>query len=289
MRGGSRSPLRLRSALIAALLLSLTPFASATPAAAATDLLPDLKMSQLYNLKLERSRGGRNRLRFGTIVWNVGDGPLEVRADGRKGRVMYDVAQWITTRGGGGHAHTPPGATAFYSGDGHDHWHIQTFVTIALYPSPSDPPTADSLASEAGPTYRYRGLRKIGFCLTDLVRAPSSLRPSGSASRIRYPVSGCGTVRDTSVRMGISVGYGDDYKPFFNHQWLDVTGLPAGTYRLCATVNSNGTWREKGDNRDNNSYWLDLDLNPARNRLKAVDSGESDCQAPARVIYGTGG
>ena len=289
MRRSGRSLGQLRAALVLASLLSLSPFASAPPAAAATDLLPDLKMSQVYNLRLERSRGGRNRLRFGTIVWNVGDGPLEVRAGGRKGRVMYDVSQWIKTRGGGGHEYTPPGATAFYSGDGHDHWHIQTFVTIALYPSPSDPQATGTADSGGGPTYRYRGLRKIGFCLTDLVRAPASLRPADSAPRIRYPVSGCGTIAETSVRMGISVGYGDDYKPFFNHQWLDVTGLPAGTYRLCATVNSNGMWREKRDNRDNNSYWLDLDLNPARNRLKPVDSGESDCQAPARVIYGIGG
>jgi hypothetical protein len=290
MTGVDRSHVRLRVAFAAALAVSLAPFAAPAPAAAATDLLPDLKMSEPYNLRIERSRGGRTRLRFGTIVWNVGDGPLEVRASGRDGRVMYDVVQWIRTRGGAGHAYSPPGATAFYSGDGHNHWHIESFVVISLFPAPGSPQVAESdSAAVGGPTFRQRGLRKIGFCLTDLVRAPASLRPPGSERRIRYAVGGCGTQGDMSLRMGISVGYGDDYKPFFNHQWLDITGLPAGTYRLCATVNSNAMWREKGDNHANNSYWLDLELDAERRRLRAVDAGETDCEAPPRIVYGAGG
>ncbi len=155
--------------------------------------------------------------------------------------MMYDLAQIIHTRAGGEREYIPPGATAFYAGDGHDHWHISTFVVISLFPT-SDLATADDTH---GPTYYQRGLRKIGFCLTDLVRAPSSLRPANSAQRIRFPVSGCGLAGSTNVRMGISVGYGDDYKPFFNHQSVDITGLPVGAYRLCATVNSNGMWLEE--------------------------------------------
>jgi acylphosphatase len=255
----------------------------AGPAAAATELLPDLKMSIPYNLQLQPGRGGNLRLRFGTIVWNVGDGPLEVRADGREGRHMRNLVQWIALRNGGGATYAPPGASAFYSGDGHDHWHIKTFIVIGLFARDGSSTTGD-----ASPTYSQRGLRKIGFCLTDLVRAPASLRPANAASRIRYPVAGCGTRESTSVRMGISPGYGDDYKPFFNQQLIDISGLEAGVYRMCATVNGSGMWREKDDNLTNNSSWVDIELDPDRRSFRVVDSGESDCERPEPVWYGVG-
>ena len=165
-----------------------------------------------------------------------------MKAGNRIDDVMHDVAQVIHSRGGAQRDYAPPGATAFYAGDGHDHWHISTFIIIALFPTDGAGSTV-----QASPTYNQRGLRKIGFCLTDLVRAPAALRPSNSASRIGFPVSGCGVVTSQQVRMGISVGFGDDYKPFFNHQSVDITGLPSGTYRLCATVNPNGVWLEKDD------------------------------------------
>jgi hypothetical protein len=147
--------------------------------------------------------------------------------------------------------------------------------------NPADP--------EISPTYAQRGLRKIGFCLTDLVRAPASLRPPNAASRIRYPVSGCGTDGSTSVRMGISPGYGDDYKPHFNHQLIDITALPSGTYRMCATVNETGLWREKGDNLANNSSWVDLEIDADRPSFQVVDTGDSDCGKRAPLWFGVGG
>lgn len=278
--------MRSRLTIALALALAAAPVGAVAPATAATDLLPDLQMSQVYNVQIERTGAGRKRLRFGTIVWNVGNGPLEVRAGDRVDRTMHDVTQWIRTRGGGGYGYKPPGATAFYSGDGHDHWHIQSFVVISLFPAPG---TAVAEATLAGPTFSQRSLRKIGFCLTDLVRAPASLRPPASERRIRFPVSGCGTLRDTSVRMGISVGFGDDYKPFFNHQAVDITGLVAGTYRLCATVNSNAMWREMEDNAANNSTWVDMELDAAASRFEVVGMGDSDCQLPAPMVFGVGG
>lgn len=266
-----------------ALALVSATAAPASPVAAAEELLPDLKMSIPYNLKLQDGQNGHVRLRFGTIVWNVGDGPLEVRAQQRNGRIMSDLAQWISTRSGAGHAYSPPGATAFYAGDGHDHWHIKTFIVISLYSKTGDP-----AEPELAPTFNERGLRKIGFCLTDLVRAPANLRPANAAPRLRFPVAGCGTSDSDSLRMGISPGWGDDYKPFFNQQLIDITGLEAGVYRMCATVNGSGLWREKNGNLDNNSSWVDLELDPARPSFKIIDSGESDCESPEPVWYGVG-
>jgi hypothetical protein len=36
--------------------------------------------------------------------------------------------------------------------------------------------------------------------------------------------------------MGLSIGWGDMYPASTNYQWIDVTGLPNGTYRLSATA-----------------------------------------------------
>ncbi len=259
-------------------LLGVTAAASVT---AADDLLPDLTMATPYNLQVERSTSDRYKLRFGTIVWNVGNGPLEVRADQRAGDVMNNLRQVVHTRDGGAREHAPEGSFAFYAGDGHSHWHVSRFVTVSLYP------TFSISSDENGPTYTERGLRKIGFCLTDLVRVPAAQRPANSARRIGFPVSGCGERSSTSLRMGISVGYGDDYKPFFNHQTVDVTGLPSGVYRLCVTANESAMWLEQ--DTENNSAWVDIDLNSENYRFQTVASGNSDCNAPAPVLYGVGG
>jgi len=280
----SSAAVRLRLVVLSVLALSVAPLAAAPSAAAAEDLLPDLKMSEMYNMQIERGGSGAFKLRFGTIVWNVGDGPLDVKASNRVDNVMYDVAQVIHSRGGAQREYVPPGATAFYAGDGHDHWHISTFIVIALFPT-----DGTGTAVQASPTYNQRGLRKIGFCLTDLVRAPAVLRPSNSANRIGFPVSGCGVDSSQQVRMGISVGFGDDYKPFFNHQSVDITGLQSGTYRLCATVNPNGVWLENDEDRVNNSSWVDIDLDSETHRFRVVGTGENDCGKPAPMVYGIGG
>ena len=88
--------------------------------------------------------------------------------------------------------------------------------------------------------------------------------------------------------MGISPGWGDDYKPFFNHQWIDIVGLETGTYRMCATVNGTGMWQEKNQNLANNSAWLDLEIDSDGPSLSVVASGDSDCEKPPPIWFGVG-
>jgi hypothetical protein len=100
-------------------------------------------------------------------------------------------------------------------------------------------------------------------------------RPPNSPSGPVY--FSCGTLQSTKIRVGVSVGFGDNYPPDFAHQAIDVTGLPAGTYRLCATVNPHGIWTERNDNFSNNSFWMDLDLNVSSNHLAVIGSGQTAC------------
>ena len=268
--------------LLLAAILALTTVTVSGPQAAnaAGELLPDLMMAAPYNVKVQVKPNGKRLLRFGTIVWNVGEGPLEVRANTRVGNTMTRVVQRV--RSADGPVTTViPGMTATYSGDGHNHWHINAFITISLF-SKDTGEAVDPVA------LADRGLRKIGFCLTDLVRAPASLRPSNAASRVGFPVIGCGTRASQEFTMGISPGYGDDYKPFFNHQWIDVVGLETGTYRMCATVNSTGMWQEKDQNLANNSSWLDVEIDAQRSRMTVVASDDTDCEKPPPIWFGVG-
>jgi hypothetical protein len=261
-----------RRILSLAIALACMPLSASVPTRAATLLLPDLAMAEPYNLRVETRPNGRRLLHFGTIVWNVGDGPLEIRSRDRDGHEMSSVVQRIATAEGGFVAYRPAGARTFYSGDGHDHWHVESFIDVALEPTRTD---------SSAPATTPRTLRKIGFCLVDLVRAPAELRPPNASLKRRFGTAGCGDLQSTSLRMGISAGWGDDDRPFFTHQWVNVTNLPAGTYRLCSTVNWDGLWRERADNTANNVHWLDLSLDPLAGTVTVAGQGTTDCGAPA--------
>jgi hypothetical protein len=239
------------------------------PAAGVQDLLPDLRMAALYDFHLKRANNGDLKLRFGSIVWNLGRGPLEARMNGRDGREMTRVRQIIYRSDGTTRSEEHPNISAFYSGDGHNHWHLPGFVVVLLtrVPQVGQPPPTE-----------IRRLRKIGFCLTDNFRAPDDLRPPNSAPKAFYSWTGCGKSSSTKLKMGISVGFGDEYKEWFAHQVVNVTGLPAGSYRLCATANKNSEWTEMDDT--NNSSWTDITLNPSTMTVTVLRQGIGDCTVP---------
>ncbi|MEA2677679.1 MAG: hypothetical protein QOJ81_1820 [Chloroflexota bacterium] len=252
-------------ALAAAVLLALP-----IPAAAVSDLLPDLKMAPLYDVSLEYKKSGKVRLRFGTIVMNIGQGPLEARGNKRIKGHMTEIRQVIHSSTGSTRSVTPPNVTGFYAGDGHNHWHLSQFVVATLYPAEAAGPPAPSAV---------RSLHKIGFCLTDSLRVPEEIRPPNSAPRRAYPWTGCGNSNSTHFKMGISVGWADEYPAWIAHQWVEVTNLPEDDYRLCATPNPVGDWLEL--DQTNNSAWIDVHLNVAAKQVSIIGQGDTDCQPAA--------
>jgi hypothetical protein len=58
--------------------------------------------------------------------------------------------------------------------------------------------------------------------------------------------------------MGLSRGWSDPYPWALPDQRLDVTGLEDGVYRLWATADPGGWFRET--NEQNNLTWVDLRL-----------------------------
>ncbi len=257
---------RLIRAVALALGLSvLLPGAAVTAAeepagSAVRDLLPDMKMAKLYGLDLETRPSGAVRLHFGTIGWNMGEGPLEARGS-REGatETAMQVKQRIYDSAGGYRDRVSP-AVMTYTGDGHDHWHVRQFMLLNLY----------KRGQPGGSVY---GLRKLGYCLLDARRRANE--PPNTPPSAVYLGNSCGVQSSLSVRMGLSVGYGDDYPPSFAHQWMDVTGLAAGIYRICATVDPLGDFREMSES--NNQRWTDVRIDPAMDEVTALATGVGAC------------
>ena len=247
------------------------------PAANVGDLLPDIKMAPIYDVSLKYTQGGKVRLRFGSTIWNIGQGPLEARGTGRQKRKMTQIRQVIHATNGTTRLVTPPGVTGFYAGDGHNHWHVSRFVTATLFPAASGSPSPDTV----------RSLHKIGFCLTDSVRVPSEVAPPNAAPRRAYPYTGCGTRKSQKFKMGISVGWADVYPATIAYQWVDVTRLPAGDYRLCTTPNPEGAWLEA--DYANNSAWIDLRLNVGTKQVTILGQGDTSCEPAATAAVAAAG
>jgi hypothetical protein len=246
VRGGlARSLIVLGLAI--ALAVPLTALASPA-SAAAEDLLPDLGMARLTDLKIEKTSDGRKLLRFSSIVVNVGDGPLEVHGQ----RPDTDAPTMTTAQrvfdAAGGHRDIPTDAVMYFGGDGHSHWHVRDLESFEL-------------------THLGRGSRvgtgaKHGFCFFDNVSYGSEQDPT---------YTDCGESEDLQVTMGLSVGWGDLYRYTLPDQYIDITGLGPGRYRLTGTADADN-WFLEGD-ETNNSTWVDIRIK--HGKAKAIGYGPS--------------
>jgi hypothetical protein len=250
---------RRRTVALLASVLASTILLPSPVIAGSSDLLPDLEMAPIFQVELRTSANGHKHLRFGTIVYNVGDGPLEVRARNASAGQMHRVVQAIKQGDGSWRKVVKSDAKVFYAGDGHDHWHIARFNRAELTAVNGTPP-AD------------RRLRKIGFCLVDSLVMPDP--PPDTPPQAYF---GCGVRQSPTVKMGISMDWGDIYGPTTKFQEIDVTGLPPGKYRLCTTTNPKGVWTEKGNNVANNSSWMKLEIDLESDHLEPVAHGQTPC------------
>lgn len=252
-------PSRGLLAVLAALVAVLAGASPAPASAAPSQQPPDLRMGLPADFSLERS-DGRRLLRLTTTILNVGDGPFELRAsrdglsDGRmsvRQRIRWTDGSWT------GRA-TP--ATARYATDGHDHWHIQRVSGMDLF-------TTDGEAIRTG--------RKIGFCFFDT----GHYRPDlpHSPDRAKYDEPDCGTRSSLRVEMGISVGWGDRYQASLAYQWIDVTGVPAGTYHVRTSADPLGQYLESDE--DNNCSWARIGIPATGTRVTVLDRGHG-CDVP---------
>jgi hypothetical protein len=196
--------------LIIAVLVCLL-LAGASTTAAVTAKQPNLVALPAEDVRLEVN-GATQTLRFSTLSWNNGAGPVEIEGGEVIGGDKQKVTQNIYNDAGGSDTHH---AGDFVYHDGHNHIHFEGYATYILQPV-----EANGQANRIG--------QKTSFCLMDTDRINHRL--DGASKKAQYTTCS-GTVQ------GISVGWGDKYGYQLEGQEIDVTDLPDGDYRLIIEIN----------------------------------------------------
>jgi hypothetical protein len=203
------------------------------------DLLPDLSMARVTDLKIDKTADGRRLLRYSTEIVNVGQGAFELHLHrASTNDASMAVSQRVYTSSGFRDRATT--AQTIFAGDGHNHWHVVDLETVELNRESNGP----RVGTDA----------KVGFCFLDHLRFRTSL-PGTPANPV---YGGCGGPSDLDVTMGLSVGWGDQYSWNLPTQYIDITGLNPGHYRLNVVADA-GNWFLESD-ESNNATWVDIQL-----------------------------
>ena len=188
------------------------------------ELLPDLDQAVPAELEIVEE-GDSYRLVFASAVDNVGRGPLLI--DGERPGLetpAMRVRQLVRRTDGAARMRELPGEIRYARTETHEHWHLLGFEVYEL--------------RAAGEGTLVRPSEKTGFCLGDRYETEKGERVEGKPERAIW-TDECG--RDQpgllTLRQGISPGYGDDYDPGLEDQFVDVTNVPPGRYLLVHRTN----------------------------------------------------
>jgi Lysyl oxidase len=212
-------------------------------------LLPDLAMGPIEDIAVGTTEDGEEQLRFGATIVNIGEGPLLVRADRAPiGDDEWSVDQWIAERGGG-YSVRPTGGQLIFGGDGHNHWHVRQVEVHQI----------ETLDGEV-----LGRLVKQGFCFFDT----DAYRPElpGAPDDGPWTSKGCEGTLGMRVRMGLSIGWADEYPWNLLDERIDITGLEDGVYRIRQIADPNHEIEELDET--NNETWVDIELTATADGLR---------------------
>jgi hypothetical protein len=240
-------------------------FVAARPAHSAGSLLkPDLRMAQLTDVDIVNT-GSQLQLRFSATIVNVGVGPMELYASRSDAVSDFDVSQRVYDSDGGSVLLPVSGASLEWGGDGHNHWHIHDLEKYELVRLDNGVKVGTAM--------------KSGFCFFDTTPFRLSI-PGAPSTQVYTPGTVCAQYDQpaTDLTMGISVGWGDTYGSYLPDQYIDITDLTSGNYRLIATADAGNRFTESDDT--NNTTWVDL-------KLTINDHGKGKGGNKARIVdYG---
>jgi len=192
------------------------------------------------------------------MMVNIGSGHFEVRgsrASTSQPMIVNQVLYETSARNSAVSRIVPTDAYGKWSGDGHDHWHVQEMMRYDMW----------------GPSGTFRGA-KVGFCFLD--SDPYNLSLPGAGSSSYYRGSWCQTTPNAlNNRMGISIGWGDEYEWYLAWQWVDITGLPGGTYTVRAKVDPYGFFLE--ENETNQCTYRQISFSTTSNAVTLHDGGHT--------------
>jgi hypothetical protein len=258
MMGIKRTVVLLVAATIALALALVVASAHKQPAGAVTDRLPDLAMAQLQNLRIKNCTDttrdcayvGQKQLRFDTRIVNVGAGKFEARGKRPDTSSSLTVTQRIYDDAGG-YRDLRTTAQMYFAGDGHNHWHLRDLESYELIRLDNGTKVGTGA--------------KEGFCFFDNVLF-------GSTQAAFY--RSCGNNPDAlKVRMGLSRGWGDLYGASTVGQYIDVTNLTSGRYKLQATADGPNWFLESNDS--NNFTWVEIQISGSGSSFSVITYGPS--------------
>ena len=240
--------MRRRRSVNVLVSLALVAAGMAGPSSAAANhqadvLLPDLGMAPLTDFSVQKRPKGQRWLRFSAVIVNVGPGPFQAWGDTGPGGEPSVVQQIRTTSGA--FADHPTNALMYWSGDGHNHWHVRDLEQYVL-------------ESQNGQTRRYG--EKHGFCFWDNYRYDTTL-PDYPSDAFYTGSNSCRTLTDGTVLMGLSIGWGDRYPATIVDQYINISGLPAGEYTVTATADWEDWFDESNENNNNTTALIRINKN----------------------------
>jgi len=246
----------MKRSLILAAVVSLSTVAMQLPTSAlpaGSPHYPDLITKAPYSVRLVAGKGATSRkLFFANTIGNIGNGPLELRAQNDSVTGTTNAIQEIythTSASPGPKGSTPLtlvssttiGTFAFHPA--HNHWHMGDFARYELRSINTDGSTGPVVATTA----------KVSFCMIDTDTVNSSLPHFGMGLS-----HSCGQ----NARQGVRVGMGDTYSAFLPDQFVDITTIADGTYRLVSVADPNTAERPGGrlfeTNDANNAATVDV-------------------------------
>jgi hypothetical protein len=231
------------------------------------DVMPDLRMGRVNTFSIDtKTIPGHTLLRFSAMITNVGPGAFEVYGSRPSTSETNMSVQQRVYQSSGGYRTAPTGAVMYYAGDGHNHWHLRNLEGAQL---------TDASGNVVG------AYAKIGFCFSDNGIYDSSV--PGAPSTAAY--AGCANFQPDAltVRAGLSPGWGDWYPASIAYQWIDITGVPYGTYKFSAFADPKGFFLETS--KDNNSTWTSVSYDSSG--VKALAYGPSARIARGNVPAGS--
>ena len=239
--------LAILAATASLVLLSLVEApASALPAG--VPHYPDLITRPPYSFRLDTAKGtSTKRLFFSNTIGNVGAGPLELRAENDATTGTTNAIQEIYTHGKGTTlrlvSSTLVGTFVFHPA--HNHWHMEDFARYELRSINADGSTGPVVAATD----------KVSFCMIDTDVVDSTLPDYNMGLS-----HSCGQ----NARQGLRVGRGDTYSSSLPDQFIDISAVPNGTYRLVSVADPNTADRPGGrlleSNDANNAASVDIVL-----------------------------
>ena len=214
----------------------------ATATAVAAPLLPDLRMDEPRDPRINIDQAGQHLLKFATAIWNIGEGRLQIRLVEEEPGLQYAYQDLLDANGKVVESQLV-GEMLWHPE--HNHYHMKDVIVYEL-----------RSGSPRGPVVASSG--KISICFIDFKHIPGW--PQTAAPN--YKFEECyGTV------YGITPGWMDEYPSFLPYQWIDITGVADGAYYLVQTVDINRTLKELDDGVElNNTNFIKIQLaNNARN------------------------